>query len=351
MDKEKTLEQKVAENTRHIKENTREIKNESKMIHVLYGIVIGLLVIIAGLSYYIGGKVNSVQSYDNKGLKIQIIDDKRCTDCQTDAIVTSLKSLPILAGAKFETLDFSDSDMKEFLKENEIKTLPAVILSKDTIVDPAGQITQFIKKLPNGQGMLEIGSKFDPFSEICDNKIDDTGDGNIDCADSTCASKTECRTEEKAKLEVFLMGYCPFGEIAAKAIPSILETFKDEVTLDFHYIATKTGDGYSASDFNSLHGVTEAEENIRQLCIKKEYGVKTLVNYMQKRYQNADNYGKVTDDVSLAYEAAGIQGDKINSCVTSGEGGKLLAADIKIAEGLGIGASPTWLANNRYQFG
>jgi len=45
----------------------------------------------------------------------------------------------------------------------------------------------------------------------------------------------------------------------------------------------------------------------------------------------------------------GIATAKIKSCF-EGEGKKLHEEDIKIANSLGIGASPTWLVNGRYKF-
>lgn len=49
--------------------------------------------------------------------------------------------------------------------------------------------------------------------------------------------------EKKNKLEVFVMAFCPFGEIAAKQLPAILKQLKeDKTTLDIHYIADKTGE-------------------------------------------------------------------------------------------------------------
>lgn len=158
--------------------------------------------------------------------------------------------------------------------------------------------------------------------------------------------------EQKGKLEVFLMWYCPFWEIAAKQIPALFKQFaKDNISFDIHYIATKTWDWFEAKDFDSLHGVTEAEENIRQLCIKKEYWVSKLVDYQQVRYKNADNYGKVTDWPDEAITSIGWDAGKIATCVTWGEGGKLLAEDIKLAASLWVNGSPTWLANNKTQFG
>lgn len=159
------------------------------------------------------------------------------------------------------------------------------------------------------------------------------------------------RTEEKAKLEVFLMWYCPFGEIATKQLPILQNNFKDSIKFGFHYIATKKWDWFKTSDFESLHWVTEVEEDIRQLCIQKNYDTKTLIAYMQTRYANADNHWIVKDDKKLAYDANKIDAKKIDTCVENWEWGKLLAEDIKIAEELSISGSPTWLANNKFNFG
>lgn len=158
--------------------------------------------------------------------------------------------------------------------------------------------------------------------------------------------------EEKGKLEVFLMGFCPYWEIAAKQIPALFKQYaKDNLNFDIHFIAQKTWEWFEAKDFNSLHWVTEAEEDIRQLCIKKEYGVGKLVDYQQVRYANAANNGAVTEWPEAAIKSIKWDTAKIATCVTSWEGGKLLAEDVKIAEKLWVQWSPTWLANSKFQFG
>ena len=337
--------------------NMKQNKNNNM---VLQSIIVVLLIIVAILAFFLAKNNNSETTSQNtnswtvvageiaEDLTIVAIDDKRCSECFTNEIVEQLKNVPNLANAKFEVKDFSDSWVSDMLKENNIGTLPAIIFSHNN-VDP--QLAEFLVQLGSGEYSLNVGAQFNPFAEICDNGVDDTNNGQIDCADSTCAGSLLCREEIKGNLDVFLMGYCPYGEIAAKALPAVKEALQDGVNVDIHFIATKTGEWDTAEAFQSLHGVPEAEENIRQLCIKKYYGVETLIDYFQTRYENANNYGQVTDKPELAYEANGIDTDKINSCVENGEWGKLLEEDVKIAQGLGIGASPTWLANNKYQFG
>jgi hypothetical protein len=46
--------EQVTTNTRHIEENTRNIKSNSNLLHVLYGVIILLMLVIAGLAFYVG---------------------------------------------------------------------------------------------------------------------------------------------------------------------------------------------------------------------------------------------------------------------------------------------------------
>ena len=322
-------------------------------------IIIGVLIIIIIVLWFFLWKYSSNKPVNNtpeivtntwvsQDIVMTIIDDKRCVECPTVQIVEQLKLVPALVNATIIEKDFSDDWVVEYLKENSIVALPAIIFNSSNIEE---QMNNYLTPLDSGEYSLLLWSTFNPFAEICDNNIDDTENWQIDCEDTTCSSKPICRTEEKAKLDVFLMWYCPFWEIAAKAIPSLQETFGDDLNIDVHFIASKTWEWDTADAFDSLHGVPEAEENIRQLCIKKHYWVDTLISYFVERYKNADNYWVVTDEPSLAYTAVLIDWEKIDTCVTNWEGGKLLEEDIKLAQELSIGASPTWLANNKYTFG
>ncbi len=119
----------VASNARHIEENHQIAKNNSKLIHLLYGAVIILMMIIAGLAFYIGQNMGKHNTLVNSGatntikmedVVVKIIDDKRCHSCQTNIIEEKIKALPFLAQATFEKVDFSEDGVAEYLKENNI---------------------------------------------------------------------------------------------------------------------------------------------------------------------------------------------------------------------------------------
>lgn len=94
---------------------------------------------------------------------ITIIDDKRCTNCMTTDIVSQLKLVPFFAWVKFIEKDFSGTWVSDYLKQNDIKKLPAVIISTNKLNDE-WQMQPYLKELKDKQFTLEIGASYDPYA-------------------------------------------------------------------------------------------------------------------------------------------------------------------------------------------
>lgn len=153
-------------------------KNETNN-NMLYSIIIVLLVIIAILAFFVGknsgadtfttnnnATQNNTDNSDNttsaESITITVIDDKRCNNCQTEAIVTQLSQAPELANATFVTKDFIDDNMTDFVTENEIIALPAIIFSNNNV----GQwLTPYLIEISNWEYSLQVNSTFNPFAE------------------------------------------------------------------------------------------------------------------------------------------------------------------------------------------
>ena len=287
-------------------------------------------------------KYNGFGKKETKGITMIVLNDKRCgADCDTTQLVSQLKTL--FPEATVKELDYSSKDGKALFESTKAQYLPAVLFT-DTINTSANyaQIQQYLVTAGNYLS-LRIGASFDPKAEICSNGIDDNGNGIVDCADPECQGSLLCRPEKNASLMVFVMSDCPYGKQALIALKQLVPLFNSpQFTYEVHYIATENSDG----SFSSLHGTYEAAEDIVQLCVKK-YSPGQWLDYLNCRstegisghdWHNCANQTKV--DIA-----------KVEACSSGAEGKLLLSEDIKIAEALKIGASPTWLANNRYQFG
>lgn len=273
-------------------------------------------------------------------INVVVLNDKRCADCQAaqTSLVGQLKGL--FPGMQVKTVDYKSAEGKALYKSTGTQFLPAFLfdnsVSKDDNYD---KVKPYLKPAGDYTTLL-IGASFDPTKEICDNKIDDTGNGKVDCADSDCSESLSCREEKPQQLQLFIMSDCPYGKEGVKALNTVQKNFGKNLNFEIHYIASETGDG-----FNSLHGTYEADEDMIQLCTK-EHSPDVWFNYTVCRSIE----GIKGNDWHNCATKTGVDVNAVETCFNGGEGADLLRKDIKIANGLGIGASPTWMANNKYQF-
>ena len=139
------------------------------------------------------------------------------------------------------------------------------------------------------------------------------------------------KTQDKVKLDLFVMSQCPFGVRAEQALASILEEFGDKIEFTLYFIASEDGNG----SFLSLHGQAEVDEDIRQVVIAKYYPDRFL-GYLLARsadYTSA-NWQQYADGL-------GIDAAKVSEIANSEEGKDLLRANIRLGNELNIDASPT----------
>ena len=92
-----------------------------------------------------------------------IISDKRDSTTPIEQIVWSLKQMEAIKNMKIENYDFSDNGVSEYLEENEIKTLPAIVFVKDKL---DSKINNFLIKLKDNSYSLNIWAKFNPFVKL-----------------------------------------------------------------------------------------------------------------------------------------------------------------------------------------
>ncbi|MBP7125180.1 hypothetical protein KBD49_02320 [Myxococcota bacterium] len=283
-----------------------------------------------------------------KKIPVTVLTDSRCKDCMPDRILGQLRGM--FPGMEPKTLDYSTPEGKalyESLKDKGVKMLPAFLFAPVVAEDPGYQQVQRFMTDAGEYKLLQIGAKWDPTAEICDNGQDDDGNGQVDCQDDGCKGKIVCRQEQPKTLEVFVMSQCPFGVKALNAMKEVLEAFKDDgITFHVNFIADELPDG----TFKALHGQPEVDENIRELCAIKLYpqvdkatGLPKYMQYILCRNQDI----RSTDWQKCAVD--GIDAKKMQDCIDK-DGKRLHSENIKKAKELGIGASPTWLGNNKFQF-
>lgn len=147
----------------------------------------------------------------------------------------------------------------------------------------------------------------------------------------------EIPKRDKPKVELFVMSQCPFGVSAFDAFSEVLKLFGNKIDFNLYFIANE-----NKGVFESLHGQTEVNEDLRQLCAVKYYPQKYIdyILCVNKDYRNVDS---IWEDCA---KKSGLDVNKIKDCSEGEEGKKLLRGSIKVSEEKKVSGSPTMFIND-----
>jgi len=294
-----------------------------------------------------------------------VIGDKRCKDCEarSNQTVSSLQDR-FFPKVNVRKVDYNDAEGKELYAKVNAKLLPAYVFAQN-VKEDSGYETFQRWLAPVGDYFLSTmsNSNFDPTKEICDNQVDDTANGKVDCDDDDCRNQLVCREEKPNSVDLFIMSGCPFGIRALDNIKPVLDLFKTSLNFKVRFIvdmfteedyaklpamdrrkagAVKKGDG---NYYYSMHGEWELDENLREACAQKYYAKgNKFMDYYLCRNKDIKN----PDWKACAAEAK-IDAARIEKCSTGKEGLDIMREDAKLGDDLNFGASPTFLGNNKKQ--
>lgn len=157
---------------------------EKNQNNILYIVIIVLLLIIAVLAFFVWMILwwknpltvnvwntwtwvsNSTWTVASEDIELKVISDKRCTTCNTEELLTQLKTLPFMRSAKIEQVDFSDAWVEDILKANEVTKLPAFLFNTNNVSD--NDFKSFLTKTPSWLFNLNVWSSYDPFVKRSD---------------------------------------------------------------------------------------------------------------------------------------------------------------------------------------
>jgi len=265
-------------------------------------------------------------------VNVTILTDNRCgPDCDAKRAESGLRSK--IGSPVVTTLDVQSPEGKRLFGQIKPVALPAAIF--DSTLDADKDAVAALR------GIKETGSY----------KVLGMGGWNPSCADDggckldECKTTMQCRVEAPKSLDVFVMSQCPYGVKGLDAMKEVVDNFKkagDPIGFNVHYI----GDG-DGSSLTSMHGAGEVAEDLREACVIKHYP-KNLkyMDYIWCRDKNIRD----ANWQSCTGGSTGFDTDTIKSCSEGDEGKQLVAKSFAESKSAGIGASPTWLANNKYKF-
>ena len=163
-------------------------------------------------------------------------------------------------------------------------------------------------------------------------------DKEVAIATPTPKPKATCediKKQETPILEAFVVSQCPFGLQMQRILNEILKNIPElRNNIKVKYIGSIVN-----GKIDSMHGDEEAQENLRQICIREEQG--------DKYWSYIDCYikeGKTNECLKLAK----IDEAKLNECVKNQNLGlKYAQADFDLQQKYKVTGSPTLILNGK----
>lgn len=255
---------------------------------ILIWVIVVMAIVISVMWFFLGkmtawgwtGTWSTNVKYDE--LTIKVITDKRDWSTDANVIIEEMKLLPSISGAKFETKDFSDSWVKEYLLENNIKALPAFIFSTnnfDVSLDPVQawqpKINWFLQAIKSGEYMLEVWATYDPFVERSERWFRMITKEQLE----TLKKDVYVKWDEKAKIMWFEYSEleCPYCARHFKSNTSkeVLEKYPSDVNLVFQH--------FPLYFHNNAETAAQALE-----CMWAQKGSKGFYELIEKSFTDAE---------------------------------------------------------------
>jgi len=143
----------------------------------------------------------------------------------------------------------------------------------------------------------------------------------------------DIKKSDEPLLEAFVVSECPFGTQMQRILNEIVKNISSLANnIKVEYIGSIQGD-----KITSMHGDPEAQENLRQICLKEEQPDKYW-NYIDCHIKKGEVEGCLT--------ATGIDEAKLSNCVTdSSKGLKYAKEDFDAQEKYKVTGSPSLFLN------
>lgn len=254
-----------------------------------------------------GAAPQAVCSFDKpKRMPLLIIQPKGIEAPNQDRFIAFLKDY--FPGAQEKYIDSEDKEAKDWARKTKAVLWPVYLLGKEIDTQSA---------YPKIKGFLELTDGYYYISPRL-------AGGHIFIGREVIADK----------LDVFLSSR---GKDADKIL-SLLRDFEsshNKINITLHYLVLDTDKGFNASG-----GLSELEEDLRQLCVWK-YNRNKFWNYALCRSKHQESTWW-----DICADGQAIDTERIKECGISAEGQNLLKENIALNKELGIGSGPAFLANN-----
>jgi len=149
-------------------------------------------------------------------------------------------------------------------------------------------------------------------------------------------------------VDLYVMSFCPYGVQAENSIKPVVDLFGAKANFTVRYIASVNGNDINS--VSSLHGLNEAKEDARQLCVMQYYPNKYWAYVMEindQCYSIASNGTALETCWKKAATDFAMNVSQIESCAYGSEGITFLRGDEVKVNQYGVTGSPTLFINGQ----
>jgi glutaredoxin len=167
----------------------------------------------------------------------------------------------------------------------------------------------------------------------------------------TTTTTTPVPTPAKSAIptvDLYVMSFCPYGVQAENSIQPVVNLLGTKADFNVHYIVSVNGN--TINNVSSLHGLNEAKEDARQLCIMQKYPDlywSYLMKINSQCYPQASNATAMDACWKEVATGLGMDVSQIESCAYGSEGIALLQASEAKVDQFGVTGSPTLFINGQ----
>jgi len=151
---------------------------------------------------------------------------------------------------------------------------------------------------------------------------------------ATNTTPTTVQKTDKPELDAFVVARCPYGLQMQRAMA---EAVKNQPALA-QYIKARYIGSVSGNTITAMHGDAEAQENLRQICIREEQPAKYW-SYVACQM-------KASGTEKSCEQSTGVDSAKLSACISSPSKGVAYAQkDFDLATKYNVTGSPTLILN------
>ncbi|MBU1975201.1 MAG: GILT family protein, partial [Nanoarchaeota archaeon] len=205
---------------------------------------------------------------DDAEVEIIVVNDKECASCNPAQLIQA--SQFYFKNSEVKTVDVSDEEGQALIAEMGLEKAPAIIFSSG-VADAAAF-----------KGNPQLAAAFDKVGDRY--KLKDAATGSTHWIDNEKYAEFLGTLgievgDNKPQIDFYVMSYCPYGNQAEEAIEPVYQALKDNAIFNPRYVWYSNyqggGPNYcldAESKYCSMHGIQEANQNIRELCVNHQYG-------------------------------------------------------------------------------